>query len=308
MKLKFLCTAGLGALGLILLFTVTEHIGITSSGWLIKLMSSTISIDGQIDDPWKKYVLVELTAIWLIFVLLHVMQYFPTWRELPKPAPFGLYAILGITLIAFFSDILGIYSLPLYFFDEDGIFEWFTAICLITSGLLMLANAWRLKKTERSLALKSLCILGGVGILFVGMEEISWGQRIFGWETTGIFAEHNDQLETNFHNLYNETFWLPIAMIIIATVVVLGSTGWMHRAVSKISKDLQLLLPQSGQFLYAAVLLVVTVNFNEMFEVLFSACIVYYCAMIWHQSSEALASNNLKLHLPVSQISQHSYR
>lgn len=292
MELRILCLTGLGILSLILLFTLTEHLGVTQSGWLINAMSSTISTDGQIDDPWKKYVLIEMTAVWLIVMLLHIMAHFQTWSDLPPVTPAGLYVIFGITFVAFFSDILGIYSLPLFFFDEDGVFEWFTALCLITSGLIMLANSWRLKGTQASLVIKFLCALGGIGILFVGMEEISWGQRIFGWETKGIFAEHNDQLETNFHNLYNETFWLPLAMMVIGAIVIMGSTGWMQKTVGFIAKDIQLLLPQRGQFLYAAVLLVITVNFNEMFEVLFGAFVIYYCTMIWKQSTSALADTS----------------
>jgi len=44
-------------------------------------------------------------------------------------------------------------------------------------------------------------------ILFVmGMEEISWGQRIFQWQTSTYFSEHNVQGETNLHNLNTQLF------------------------------------------------------------------------------------------------------
>lgn len=36
---------------------------------------------------------------------------------------------------------------------------------------------------------------------FVAMEEISWGQRLFGVETSSFFQQHNLQGENNFHNL-----------------------------------------------------------------------------------------------------------
>lgn len=41
---------------------------------------------------------------------------------------------------------------------------------------------------------------------WMAMEEISWGQRIFKWETTGYFAENNMQSETNLHNLNTQLF------------------------------------------------------------------------------------------------------
>ncbi|MGE5309521.1 MAG: hypothetical protein ACM3JF_00395 [Sphaerimonospora mesophila] len=41
---------------------------------------------------------------------------------------------------------------------------------------------------------------------WMAMEEISWGQRIFKWETTAYFAENNMQGETNLHNLNTQLF------------------------------------------------------------------------------------------------------
>ena len=32
-------------------------------------------------------------------------------------------------------------------------------------------------------------------------EEVSWGQRIIGWESGEFFLQHNKQEETNLHNL-----------------------------------------------------------------------------------------------------------
>lgn len=44
-------------------------------------------------------------------------------------------------------------------------------------------------------------------VLFVmGMEEISWGQRVFQWQTTAYFTKHNVQGETNLHNLNTQLF------------------------------------------------------------------------------------------------------
>ena len=46
-----------------------------------------------------------------------------------------------------------------------------------------------------------------VVVLFVmGMEEISWGQRVFQWQTSAYFTKHNVQGETNLHNLNTQLF------------------------------------------------------------------------------------------------------
>ncbi len=40
-------------------------------------------------------------------------------------------------------------------------------------------------------------------LFFIGLgEEISWGQRIIGWETPQILKKINKQRETTFHNIY----------------------------------------------------------------------------------------------------------
>jgi len=43
-------------------------------------------------------------------------------------------------------------------------------------------------------------ILFSLFCLFAAGEEVSWGQRIFDRQATGIFAERNVQHETNLHN------------------------------------------------------------------------------------------------------------
>jgi hypothetical protein len=44
-------------------------------------------------------------------------------------------------------------------------------------------------------------VLFAVGMFFIGMEEISWGQQIFGWETPPDWGQANAQGETTLHNL-----------------------------------------------------------------------------------------------------------
>src|SRR5690606_21726008 len=47
-----------------------------------------------------------------------------------------------------------------------------------------------------------LCtVMGGLILLFGAGEEISWGQRIFGFDTPEAIYQHNAQGEMNLHNL-----------------------------------------------------------------------------------------------------------
>ena len=65
--------------------------------------------------------------------------------------------------------------------------------------------AFKFAKTKSWLPMLTSILL--VCVLFVmAMEEISWGQRIFQWETTEFFLENNIQGETNLHNLNTQLF------------------------------------------------------------------------------------------------------
>ena len=95
---------------------------------------------------------------------------------------------------------------------EDGPIESAGAIffLLAASGLAVLAiqSAADLRKAQgtsvrRMLAFASLAILLAVCC----GEEISWGQRIFGWRTPEFFSNHNAQNETNLHNIQAVHQW-----------------------------------------------------------------------------------------------------
>lgn len=88
---------------------------------------------------------------------------------------------------------------------EDGPIEQATAV-LFLFACISFAHVWRRRGglpsrhddgTGRRLA---FLILAGLMFICAG-EEISWGQRIFGWATPPGWSEANAQAETNLHNL-----------------------------------------------------------------------------------------------------------
>jgi hypothetical protein len=52
-----------------------------------------------------------------------------------------------------------------------------------------------------SLAVGVLMLMGAVGALYFGGEEMSWGQTYFQWQTPDSWKAINEQGETNLHNL-----------------------------------------------------------------------------------------------------------
>ena len=84
--------------------------------------------------------------------------------------------------------------------QEDSSMEYAQALFYFLSSMLScLISAVSLKN---KLALHG--ILYGVltiGLLFISLEEISWGQRVFDIENPAYFEQHNVQNEVSFHNL-----------------------------------------------------------------------------------------------------------
>lgn len=78
---------------------------------------------------------------------------------------------------------------------EDGVYEYLTCLFLIVSTILFFLA---FLKSPRS-GQKYWYLLLALTMFFGAGEEISWGQRIFGWETPPDSI--NVQGETNIHNL-----------------------------------------------------------------------------------------------------------
>ena len=96
---------------------------------------------------------------------------------------------------------------------EDYWVENLTAVWFLLAGLLLFAAAW----AERSLLRRCVYILGGVAMVFAAGEEISWGQRIFGFATPDFLMPLNMQQEFTVHNIANGMFdilWLNGALIL----------------------------------------------------------------------------------------------
>lgn len=87
-----------------------------------------------------------------------------------------------------------------YLVSEDSITEYLQAVAYLASGVILIITGIRRSNAIDRLQ-KILFIVAGLGILLVAMEEISWGQRLFGIKTPEWFQTHNIQNELSIHNL-----------------------------------------------------------------------------------------------------------
>lgn len=87
-----------------------------------------------------------------------------------------------------------------YLLREDGAFETLTAAFLF----LACAVSHQLAGVARRLGSGKVAValwIGAAAFLFVGMEEISWGQRLLSLKTPDALSAVNEQHELNLHNV-----------------------------------------------------------------------------------------------------------
>jgi len=119
-----------------------------------------------------------------------------------KPAVYiaiAVYVAVAYTVLGMGNNVLAA-AIP-----EDHYFELIGASSLLATSLLFLYGfrvaRKTLDKTWTSLA-KQLVYLGLALLFFFGAgEEISWGQRILGFQTPQTLSQVNRQEEFNLHNL-----------------------------------------------------------------------------------------------------------
>ncbi|SHL50473.1 hypothetical protein SAMN05444414_11680 [Roseovarius marisflavi] len=138
-----------------------------------------------------------------------------------------LMALIATTLAA--SVVIAVVD-PTYFHRvfaaEDHLVENATALFLLIAGLVLARNALSLRKRGQWRAM-ALTGLYAAMFVFAAGEEISWGQRIFGWQSGAFFTQNNYQGETNLHNLMigdlrlaQAVFGGPLTVAILLYLVV----------------------------------------------------------------------------------------
>jgi len=135
--------------------------------------------------------------------------------------------LLPIAILTILALIFMRYNLFFMFLrKEDSIVEWlqfiFIAISSVVSFLLHLH--WKRKNKILSIIFFILAL----GLFLVAGEEISWGQRIFNFQTPDEYKKLNTQGETTLHN-YGPVFGLVYRAYML--IGLLGTTGWIFKPV-----------------------------------------------------------------------------
>jgi hypothetical protein len=119
--------------------------------------------------------------------------------------PLLAFALGAVVVVGFYASLLLPASTVNDLVKEDGPIEWAGAIGLFAGSAMFFAAFWIARRRGQATGLSRLGIvvlaLMSAGLFFAGGEEISWGQRLFGFGEPSSFGAVNAQDETNLHNL-----------------------------------------------------------------------------------------------------------
>lgn len=154
------------------------------------------------------------------------------WRRFPAPVQFLLVAGPVIVPVVTYLIYLIYQDGYLWGVAEDSLVEWGTVVCyLVALGIAaaLVPRWWRRGLTLTAAAYVLLCL----GFFFIAGEEISWGQRILGFEGPEALVVANVQDEANLHNLLDRYGLHGLYIVVGIWAVGLGRfvvrrVGWLR--------------------------------------------------------------------------------
>ena len=128
---------------------------------------------------------------------------------------------VGVVLLTRFQDPTLLFSLT----REDGPVEWATVLALLGLSALLIVELRALSKSAPAIVRPAGYFLSVLCLLAAG-EEISWGQRLFGFETPESLKSINHQNETNLHNLMPAELFNGLVIFSVGIFFVLFPLLW----------------------------------------------------------------------------------
>jgi uncharacterized protein (TIRG00374 family) len=170
-----------------------------------------------------------------------------------------------------------------HLFAKEGPFEDVTFILELAGALLCLAAAWCWSiRHPRSMRLATVLYAAlGLLLFFVGMEEINWGQTLFGFATPEGWSQVNYQHETSIHNLVDksvltETWKLVAVAFGIGVLAIIFLSARLPRTIVGAIAPHPTLVPLALCATYAGARL-----HPELIELLISVFFAFYSYRIW---------------------------
>ena len=196
--------------------------------------------------PWQE---LQLSATAIILIIIgNYIQKSTLLRSLLSELNFSThirrsYLIFALTVIIMSGAILlklSVQDVLRYkrLLGEGGILEYLQALILFTSAWiswLISRDLWKRLSLRLHGVIYSLI---SFSLLFIGLEEIAWGQVLFGWKTPENIATLNAQNQTTFHNLklfqnYLDLNLFLVSMLLLVLILWRPTISLLRPATSK---------------------------------------------------------------------------
>lgn len=272
-------------------------------------LASRFAGDNAISNPHAVVISIYLLLGALIFIDVLLKGAWIYYEDevpvsaLPKRLKIFYVAIIGVIIFSMaFHKVQAIYG-------EDGLLENATALFAFSSGIIFLSLLRYFKKPIQKLYLYGF---GAAAILFA-CEEISWGQRIFGWETPAYLMENNVQQESNLHNLFNDYFDFGYLMLTGTLATVFFYRKQLTVLLGRIPqlKNLVFFVP-AKQFFYTGYVFIYLMLFTliiekgaETLEVCISIFLLFYSYNLTIRTKKAAQTNFETAALHMAQKTTH---
>jgi len=181
---------------------------------------------------------------------------------------------------------------------EDGVLEYLQVLLYAGSACLALLVAARWRGEVIAWAF----LLFAFACVFVAIEEVSWGERLLGFDPPESIRELNTQDEMSLHNLAPVQGLLHSAYIVVGLIAGLGwwaagrlSDGGLRRTFEVILPGrltTLFFLPVAGFYVYMEVVGTPTVGWlrsqdQEAFETLLAGGFAVFMWMRWRAAARA---------------------
>lgn len=142
---------------------------------------------------------------------------------------------------------------------EGGFIEYGTMLAFLLMPFFAIPVGHYFRKQGQWLLGLGYYLVAGLAF-FVGMEEISWGQMLIGWQGSEFFVQNNSQAETNLHNMFWIRDYFRLALLSISGLGCLGCFGYFFTTqIKSLSRNLwaQFILPEWPLYGFFAVTLMI---------------------------------------------------
>ncbi|MGI5841561.1 MAG: hypothetical protein ACOX6N_05080 [Patescibacteria group bacterium] len=198
--------------------------------------------------------------------------------------------LLGPALLLF-TTYFYLFSRPLFelITQEDGLYETIQFLLYIAASYNFFKAFQSIDKSKYHILAKFSLFVFSIAVLFVALEEISWGQRLIGFATPEKMMEKNTQKEFTVHNLSAFQIYLHQAYMILGLA---GTFGYItiKKISKKILKKIKPLLPPPNLVFYFFSVTVYYVSHDHVrrFYDFFTGNLVFYNP--WQEVAELFLS------------------